>query len=278
LRQALRELAEEAPVVSELEEMSRRRRSILVPVLAAGIAAAVVLGVFFLAQNISPPSSAPASDPTKSIEVSALRLYPPYGIQFYTDLRSETPARITGTSLDPDVMADFSGYLWDSTVPDPEVGFDFVNIDSSKKIGLNFTFLPRCDITGSWDQVTVSVESDQGDFSQSVSTPKLPQLVEEWCARPLEVNVGSGSASANWCEVERDFEITNHSGRAVTVELTTSGWTAEPLVLEAGDYEGTMVVTSDKACRLPRDPTEFTLTYSDGTTERISGPTPTKNM
>ncbi len=280
LRHALRTLAEEAPVVTELAESKPRRGGSLIPLLAVGITAAVVLAIVLVTRDALPQSDdVPASNPGQQIQVDSVSIIRPSGIVLYTSLTSKTPMRVTGTSLDPEVVATRSeGYIWDNQAPDPDIGFDHVDISGSKRVSLIFTVLPRCADDTDWSQIDISVDTSDGAFTKPVEAPMLPDLVSEWCGSPMQVEAGSGSASQNWCEVTRDFDFTNPAARAATIRLTTPGWQAEPLTFKEGQIHGTMVIRSDQACDLPKDPTQLIVTYEDGSTETIRGPSPLQNL
>ena len=285
LRRGMRTLADEAPIVSELDRSrtasTRRLHGVGVPIMAAAIAAVFVIAVVLASQVVNPSSSGPpaSNDFGLTLQLDSVASYKPYGVDLETELRSQSPIRVTGASMDSDLVSgDPSGELWDSTVPDPDVGFEYVDIGGRKPVSLNFGFLPRCDASVPWDEVALTIETDNGTRRATVSTPKLPEIVEEWCALPMQVRTGNGSASANWCEVERDFHFVNPSGEAATVRLSSSGWDAEPLTFAAGEYEAIMIVSSDRACDLPREPTEFTVDYADGRVVELKGPTPTQDM
>lgn len=280
LRRAIRALADEAAIVTDFrgERPKRDWRSYAMPTLTVAVTATLVLAVFLLREGSPGVDNAPATDATKHFELDKFDAYPPWGIYLRADLTSDTPTTITGASLDSRTAESGEGDLWDPTLPDPDVGFDQVDLVPSKQMSVEFTFLPHCRQDVNWDQVTINAEATTGDFSQAIDTPGLADVVWEWCQAPIDVRAGSGSASANWCKVTRDLEFTNPSGRAVTITLASQGWTADSLVLKDGEYEGTMVIESDQACDLPDASTNFLATYSDGSTDRIRGPRPLQDM
>lgn len=238
---------------------------------------AMAVGVLLIAAAATAWSlRGPDSD---SLEVQELWTNEDAGVILATEWGSASPTRVTGTSLDQDlVVGDSAGWLWDNTVPDQDMGFEFVDITGSKKVSLNFTFIPDCALTDVWEEVDVSIHTDSGVQHATVTTPELPDLVAEWCALPMQVEVGSGSASANWCRVEREYNFTNPLGKAATVRLSTPGWQMEDLVFDEGQYEATALVTSDTACSLPRNRKTFVVEYEDGSESTVTGPNPTKDM
>jgi hypothetical protein len=239
----------------------------------------LVVAVFLMRSDGSSLENAPASEPGKHLKVDVLELGLPWGIRLSTQLTSDTPVRVTGTSLDPRLVADRAdGYIWDNNAPDTDMEPEFVDISEGTPVWLNLTVRPRCDLDTDWSRVEITVQTSQGHFVTVADIPQMPTLVTEWCQSPMQVVAGSGGASANWCEVHRDFEFINPGGRAATVELDTPGWKAEPLEFKPGQAEATMVVTADNACDLPKDKTHFTIRYADGATESVTGPNPLQNL
>jgi hypothetical protein len=280
LRRGLGTLAGEAAIVTDYrgERPKRDWRPYAMPTLAIAVTATLVIAVFLLRGGSPSVDNAPATDSTKHFALDKFDAYPPWGILLRVYLTSDTPTTITDASLDSHTTESGDGDLWDPTLPDPDVGFDHVDLVPSKQMSIEFTFLPHCGQDIDWDHVTINAEATTGQFSQAIATPGLADVVSDWCQAPIDVRTGSGHASANWCEVTRDFEFTNPSGRAVTITLATPGWTADPLVLSNGQYEGTMVIQSDQACDLPDTGTDFLATYSDGSTDQIRGPRPLQDM
>ncbi len=212
-----------------------------------------------------------------SLKVQELWTNDDAGVVLFTEWGSSTPTRVTGTSLDQDlVVGDSTGFLWDNTVSDPDVGFEFVDISGSKKVSLNFTFVPDCALTDVWEAVNVTIDTDSGQRHATVTTPELPDLVAQWCGLPMQVEVGSGSK--NRCEVEREYNFTNPRGRAATVRLSSPGWEMDDLVFEEGQYEASTLVASDTACSSPSGRKTFIVEYADGSDSTIIGPPPTKDM
>lgn len=281
IQRAMRTMAQEVPEGVDFQKQKRpsRVRSVALPVLAATIAVLVVVGVFMIRHQKATIENAPASDPTKNIQLHELWTNDFWGISIYFDVTSETPARLTATTLDKDVVAwHGEGYVWDPTLPDPDSGFKHVDVMDGKTVNVNFDFKPRCDTAINWDHLTVNVEADTGPFHQYVATPGLPEAVQKWCALPMSARTGNAHASADGCEVRTDFEFNNPSGQAATVTLTSNGWQADPLLLQEGDYQGTMVVHSNNACDIPHSKVKFSVQYADGTTDQITGPEPRENL
>ena len=280
LRRAMRTLAEEATVITEAKDRLSHDGlpRALLPLMAAAVAAILVVSVVIVKRDLGGLENAPVSEAGKHLVVRDLALALPWGIHFSADLTSDERTTVTGTSVDPDLVLDQAeGFIWDNT-SDTDMEPEFVTISRSKPVSLNLTLRPRCDLDVDWSRVPITVETDEGSFVMQAATPDLPRLAERWCASPMQVVPGSGSASADWCEVRREFDFINPGGRQATIKLEASEWEAEPLVLAEGQAQGTMVLTSDHACDLPKEKTQFTVVYGDGSSETITGPEPLHNM
>ena len=281
VRRAMRTLAEEVPrgVDFNPRKPTSGLRGAALPALAAAVAVLVVVAVFLVRHELQTVENAPASDPTKNMTLHELWSNDHWGLTVDFDVTSETPARLTATTLDKGVVAwNPEGYVWDPTLPDPDSGFEYVDVMQGKTVNVDFNFKPRCDSTTDWDHLMVNVEADTGPFHQQVPTPGLADAVEKWCALPMDVQTGSAHGSADLCEVRTDYEFNNPRGQAATVTVDTPGWQGDPLVLEDGDYQGTMVIHSTDACHLLHQKTEFTVQYDDGSTAQVVGPDPRENL
>lgn len=280
LRRGMQTLAEEATVITEARDRSSRGRlpRVALPLMAAAAAAILVVTVVIARSDVGGLGNAPVSETGKHLVVRDLALALPWGIHLSADLTSDERTTVTGTSVDPDLVLDQAkGFIWDNT-SDTDMEPAFVTISGSRAVSLNLTLRPRCDLDVDWSRVPITVETDEGSFVMQAATPDLPRLAERWCASPMQVVPGSGSASADWCEVRREFDFINPGGRQATIKLEASEWEAEPLVLAEGQAQGTMVLTSDHACDLPKEKTQFTVVYGDGSSETITGPEPLHNM
>ena len=285
LRNALQALADEATMVTELDPNHAASKGFLArataPVASALIAAAIVSAFVLVSQSLDPSSSQnPASPgPGDEFRIDYLASGGSAGVILELSYTTLTPIRITAVSLDPNLVAgDPEGELYDNTVAEPSAGFDQVDAGPDKQVSLNFRFVPQCSTSTTWVGVDLQIESDAGTYQRYVETPRMPKVVSDWCALPMQVSVGMIRASGDMCQVQSDFQFTNPGGRGATITLNTPGWHAQPLVIDEGSSEGVMVVSSNKACDLPRDSTQFSVEYSDGTVSTVRGPTPTHQL